>query len=98
MLIRIVKMTFLDEEVHSFLQLFDESKERIRHFEGCCHLELLRDFNAPNIFSTYSKWESEEALNCYRSSALFGEVWKATKAKFAEKPVAFSLRSFIQVD
>ena len=98
MLTRIVRMTFKTDEVQAFIDLFNETKSKIRHFEGCTHLELMQDYSQGHIFSTYSKWESEDALNCYRESALFGEVWKATKAKFAEKPVAFSLKGFIQVD
>lgn len=98
MLIRIVRMTFRPEEVDAFLQLFEETKERIRHFEGCSHLELLKDYNEDNIFSTYSKWENEECMNAYRHSELFKEVWKQTKAKFADKPIAFSSKEFIQVD
>lgn len=98
MLIRIVRMTFRPEEVDAFLQLFEQTKEKIRHFEGCSHLELMRDYNATNVFSTYSKWHSEEDLNNYRASALFAEVWKDTKSKFAEKPIAFSLKEFVKVD
>ena len=77
MLIRIVRMTFIPEQVDSFLELFDATKEKIRSFEGCQHLELLQDYNQSNVFITYSHWESEEHLNHYRFSPLFGEVWKA---------------------
>ena len=97
MLIRIVRMTFKPEEVDNFLQLFEESKDRIRHFEGCHHLELLKDYSTENILTTYSHWESEEALNHYRYSDLFKEVWANTKSKFADKPIAFSLKKFIEV-
>jgi len=97
MLIRVVRMTFQKDKVEDFLKLFDATKQRIRHFEGCQHLDLLQDYNQSNIFSTYSIWENEEALNKYRDSALFGEVWKSTKALFADKPVAFSSRKFIEV-
>lgn len=98
MLIRVVRMTFRPEEVDDFLLLFDETKERIRHFDGCTHLELLRDYNDPCIYNTYSKWEDEAALNKYRNSPLFAEVWKKTKAKFSDKPLAFSLKEHINVD
>lgn len=98
MLIRVVRMTFRPEERNNFLELFDQKKEKIRHFEGCSHLELLEDYNDPNVFSTYSYWQDEVALNAYRHSELFAEVWANTKSKFAAKPVAFSLKKFIQVD
>ncbi|MBO6662071.1 MULTISPECIES: antibiotic biosynthesis monooxygenase family protein [Roseivirga] len=97
MLVRIVRMTFKPEEVDAFLELFHATKDKIRNFEGCQHLELMQDFNHDNIFVTYSYWESEEHLNQYRFSPLFGEVWKATKAKFADKPVAFSSKKVVEV-
>ena len=97
MLVRIVRMTFKPEEVDAFLDLFHSTKDKIRNFEGCQHLELMQDYNQPNIFITYSYWESEAHLNQYRFSPLFGEVWKATKAKFADKPLAFSSKKVIEV-
>ncbi|MEA5402030.1 antibiotic biosynthesis monooxygenase family protein [Arcicella sp. DC2W] len=90
MLIRIVRMTFHEEKVENFLAIFNASKHKIRHFEGCQHLELLQDKNFPNIFSTYSYWESENHLNNYRDSELFKNVWTSTKVLFVEKPIAFS--------
>ena len=98
MLIRIVRMTFKEEEVDNFLLMFNDKKSFIRHFPGCIHLELQRDFNDPCVFATYSLWNSEEDLNNYRNSELFAQVWAETKAKFADKPVAFSLKKHIQVD
>jgi len=98
MLIRIVRMTFRPEEVEAFLKLFNDSKEQIRHFPGCHHLTLMKDYNQHNIFSTYSIWDDEEALNEYRHSELFASVWKATKSKFADKPIAFSNLEHIKVE
>ena len=94
MLIRIVRMTFKPEERENFLMLFEEVKGKIRHFPGCTHLELLEDYNDPNIFSTYSYWEDEADLNAYRHSGLFAEVWANTKSKFAAKPIAFSQKKY----
>ncbi|MEM7107299.1 MAG: putative quinol monooxygenase [Bacteroidota bacterium] len=96
-LIRIVRMTFRKDEVDNFLSVFEESKEKIKGFEGCLHLELHRDFNEKNIFSTYSIWESQEALDRYRTSKLFKEVWTKTKPLFKEKPIAFSNKSILKV-
>ena len=98
MLIRIVRMTFRPEERTAFLQLFDRNKKKIRHFPGCTHLELLEDFNDKNVLTTYSYWKSEADLNNYRQSELFAGVWQNTKTKFAAKPIAFSLKKYIQVD
>ncbi|MTI38222.1 putative quinol monooxygenase [Fulvivirga lutimaris] len=97
MLIRIVRMTFQEDKVEDFLKVFEESKEKIRHFPGCSHLELLKDYNHDNIFSTYSYWEDDEALNNYRFSELFKGVWSKTKPLFKEKPVAFSSKKYIEV-
>ncbi len=90
MLIRIVKMTFQMDKIDDFVQIFDKNKEAIRNQTGCLHLELWQDKDQPNIFSTYSLWENEECLNQYRQSETFGKVWPATKALFAEKPLASS--------
>lgn len=93
MIIRIVKMTFDPARVSEFVKVFDASKERIRNFEGCSHLKLLNDINSPNIFFTYSHWESEDHLNAYRDSELFKTTWAQTKVLFAEKPEAWSVEA-----
>ena len=59
---RLVKMTFRKEEVETFQKIFSENKKFIAAFEGCLHLELQRDVNAPNIFFTISKWRSAGPL------------------------------------
>ncbi|WP_340066535.1 putative quinol monooxygenase [Ascidiimonas aurantiaca] len=91
MFIRIVKMTFEPEKIADFLANFEMHKNAIRHFEGCHFLELYRGRDIENIFFTYSFWEDEEALEAYRASALFREVWSATKQWFSEKPEAWSV-------
>ncbi len=91
MIIRIVKMTFKPEKVNEFLTIFDESKQLIRAMPGCTHLELLNDLKEPNIFFTYSYWNSENELNNYRNSDLFLTVWKKTKALFIAKAEAWSV-------
>ncbi|MFT2008012.1 antibiotic biosynthesis monooxygenase family protein [Pontibacter sp. 13R65] len=95
MLIRIVRMAFREEETAVFLEIFRESKDKIQAFEGCQRLELLQDLHQPNVYSTYSLWESEAHLNAYRQSELFGSVWKKTKALFSEKAQAWSHRQVV---
>lgn len=90
MIHRIVIMTFKPEMVETFMEVFDASKFHIRNFPGCCGLKLLKTTNKTGQLSTFSLWESEEALNNYRNSALFIETWAKTKILFSEKPVAFS--------
>ncbi|GAK89146.1 hypothetical protein JCM19298_2317 [Nonlabens ulvanivorans] len=91
MIVRIVRMHFRPDAVAAFEKLFDTQKEQIRNQDGCSLLELYQDKEDPCSFYTYSYWENEEALNNYRHSALFSEVWPATKALFDEKPSANSL-------
>ncbi len=92
MIIRIVKMGFKPEEIDAFLDNFKLVKDKIRNYEGCSHLKLVRDTHYTNQFFTYSHWESEAHLNNYRNSTLFREVWANTKNKFSQKPEAWSAK------
>lgn len=91
MLIRIVKMTFRPEKVEDFLKVFTESKQAIRNFEGCKHLQLLQSKENTNVLFTYSFWEDEFCLNAYRKSELFNKTWAKTKILFSAKPEAWSV-------
>lgn len=84
-------MTFLPDKVNEFLKIFEESKQKIRSFEGCSYLELLNDLNSSNIFFTYSHWDNEEHLNAYRNSELFNSVWVKTTMLFSAKAEAWSM-------
>jgi quinol monooxygenase YgiN len=98
MLIRIVRMTFQESKTADFLAIFDQSKQKIRTFPGCRHLELLRDLDQPAVYVTYSHWESPEALEQYRRSALFKTTWAATKLLFADRATAFSVERIEEVN
>ena len=91
MIIRIVKMNFKPENISAFQEIFNESKHLIRAMPGCSHLELLNDINAPEIFFTYSFWDSESDLTNYRNSSLFSTVWSKTKILFSSKAEAWSV-------
>jgi len=97
MLIRVVRMTFEEDKVSDFLEIFNESKQHIRAFSGCNHLELMQDYHKENVYITYSYWENDEALDAYRQSELFESVWKDTRALFAASPVAFSMKKVMEV-
>jgi quinol monooxygenase YgiN len=97
MIQRIVKMTFHEESVASFLAIFEESYQKIRAFKGCYYLELLQDQEQSNIFFTYSYWENAAALESYRQSTLFRTTWAKTKILFAAKPEAWSLQSITKL-
>lgn len=91
MITRIVKMTFIPEKVDDFLKVFHESSSFIRSYPGCIQMQLLNDIHQPNVYYTYSHWESEEHLNHYRNSTLFREIWSKTKINFSAKAEATSL-------
>jgi heme-degrading monooxygenase HmoA len=91
-------MTFKPEAVEDFLKIFKNSEDKIRKMPGCCHLELWKDIDHPNIFTTFSKWDSAEDLNNYRNSQVFVEVWPKTKLLFLEKPNAFSSEEVDKMD
>jgi autoinducer 2-degrading protein len=93
MLIRIVRMSFKSDKVSDFKLLFEEVEPKIQNFPGCLHVELCNDPEDENVFSTFSKWEDEEALEDYRSSVLFAQTWKRTKVFFDKKAQAYSLIS-----
>jgi quinol monooxygenase YgiN len=93
MIIRIVRMTFRPEAVPEFLRLFRATEDRIRQQPGCRHMELWQDAEQPHVFGTHSHWDSAADLDAYRRSALFGEVWPATKRLFAAPPLAYSVHT-----
>ena len=91
MIIRIVRMEFQQVHVDDFLAHFSTIKSLIRSFPGVRHVELHRDADHPNVFYTYSKWDSVNDLEIYRQSDLFKGAWSQAKKWFAAKPRAYSL-------
>ena len=67
--------------VEEFLEIFGKHQSSIRRFPGCTHLELLRDVDDPDCFTTLSYWDSAKLLNDYRMSPLFNEVWGQVKSE-----------------
>lgn len=96
MIKRIVKLSFQEEKIGAFLALFEETKDSIRSFPGCAHLELWNDLDEANVFFTYSYWESTDALEAYRHSALFKATWAKTKVLFNGRPRAWSVTEVSQ--
>jgi quinol monooxygenase YgiN len=94
---RVVRMHFTAQGLNTFLEIFEENKSAIRNFPGCTHLELLKDVNDPNFYTTLSHWADAECLENYRRSELFKNVWSRVKPLFAKQPQAFSLMKFIQL-
>lgn len=93
MITRIVKMTFIHQNIDSFKEIFYESQKLITAFDGCIRLELMKDVSNECIFFTISYWQSEEKFNSYRDSYLFKNTWSKVKPLFSEKAMAWSLSS-----
>ena len=91
MFVRIVKLSLEPSKIQVFLANFDAHKEQIRMFKGCLFLELYRDKDTPNIFFTYSYWNTPIDLENYRNSDLFRGIWSKTKPMFNGKPEAWSV-------
>ena len=98
MLVRIVKLSIEDQFIEAFLNNFENSKQKIRGFEGCQFLELYQEQHTKNVFFTYSYWDDEAALNTYRNSDLFKGIWAKTKPMFNAKPEAWSVNKLHSLD
>ena len=90
MLLRTVRMTFAPAHLDTFLTLFREARPRIAAAPGCRRLELWQDARYPNVLTTFSTWDDEEALNAYRRSDLFMTTWAKTSPLFATSAQARS--------
>lgn len=97
MFVRIVKLSFHQENIPAFLENFEEMKEKIRNAPGNRLLELYQDRNNPDVFFTYSYWETEEDLENYRHSELFDGIWSFTKKLFNAKPEAWSVDKLVSL-
>jgi len=98
MYIRIVRMHFTEAGIDEFVSIFNASKEKIRNFPGCTHLQLLKDPDDPLCYTTLSHWNTLDDLENYRKSALFGSVWGRVKTLFSERTQAFTLERFIEIE
>ncbi len=88
---RIVRMHFYPELTGKFEEIFNTSKDKIRSSKGCLGLELYTDHNNPEVYYTWSTWETEDDLEQYRQSELFKSTWEKTKTLFSEKAIAWTL-------
>lgn len=88
-------MHFTEAGVGEFLEIFRNNMAGIRDFEGCNHLELMKDIDDPLTYTTLSYWKDAESLEKYRKSELFGGVWGSVKTLFSERSQAFTLEKYI---
>jgi quinol monooxygenase YgiN len=82
---RLVRMSFKTDRISDFMEVFEDSKEKIRNFPGCLALNLIVDFEDSSIIYTSSIWRAIEDLENYRNSELFIQTWRKTKIHFKEK-------------
>ena len=90
-------MTFRDDQVEQFIELFQSRYDQIRAFDGCSYLELIQDIDRNNIFFTVSYWDSADSLELYRKSGLFRDTWSRTKQLFAGRAEAWSTQSLFEL-
>ena len=98
MIKRLVKLTFHENNIEDFKEIFENSKHKIRAMKGCQHVELLQDKAHPHIFFTLSIWDTEGSLEAYRQSELFKTTWAKTKILFSDKPVAWTTEVVLTLD
>jgi quinol monooxygenase YgiN len=91
MIKRFVKMQFQPQRTDEFIKVFTDNWQHIKAFEGCSHVELLRDTSDPCTFFTFSIWRSDADIENYRNSDLFKRVWGTVKPMFSDRPQAWSV-------
>lgn len=91
MLVRIVKLTFKQDCIADFLQIYEGHREDIKSFDGFSSIELFKEKSHPQVLFTHSIWVDEAALENYRASAYFRDIWLRTKILFSAKAEAWSL-------
>ena len=82
MIVRVVRLRLRPSKVQDFENVFKENQRAIEAQPGCHGVELLRDAENEYVRGTLSRWESQDHLDAYRRSVLFGQVWPLTKTFF----------------
>ncbi len=99
MITRIVLLPLQVERQKEFELLFNQIRPIILSFEGCISLELLEEkassVSIANRF-TYSKWQSEDALQKYLESDFFLVSWPLIKNCLHSKAQAWTLHGDIK--
>ncbi|MFK8038365.1 MAG: putative quinol monooxygenase [Crocinitomicaceae bacterium] len=88
---RIVKMTFKPEHSAEFEAYFLTIKSKVAGQPGCNGVKLLKEKGETGVFFTYSQWDSEDDLNNYRRTEIFGQIWPTVKNWFAKKAEAWTV-------
>jgi quinol monooxygenase YgiN len=93
MINRIVKITFTKDKSEDFNVFYTSITNKIRNFNGCRSVTVLRDIHNPEIFFSYCIWDNEEKLNEYRDSDFFRETRSKIKPCFSAKAEAWTTKS-----
>jgi len=94
-MVRIVKLTFKEEKISEFMDLFQAVEPVIRSYRGCQSLRLLRDTEKNNVMFTFSEWQNEKDLEDYRASDTFQLVWQTIRPWFLQHAEAWSTVPYI---
>ena len=90
MIVRLVRLKFKPEHIEEFLAFYEQSRETIRHQQGCLTLSMLRETNDEAAFCTWSTWRSGRDLQQYRRSEFFRDFWPRVRAMLREPAEAVS--------
>lgn len=93
---RWVEIPVYAESLETARALLLRQAPRTRAFPGCLALTLYEG-EGPTLYS-FSVWESAEALEAYRRSALFRDFWESLRPHFRGKPDAVSVRQLAAFD
>jgi len=88
---RIVKLTFKPEHISDFETFYATIRDKVASQPGCNGVTFLKEQNNTGVFFTYSNWNSEEDLNTYRNTPVFGQIWPTIKVWFGAKAEAWTL-------
>ena len=91
MITRIVRMQLHQGKARDFMTVFKNVNNQIKQSKGCISVELYNDSADFDTVITLSRWESADALEAYRASALFISTWKTVKPFFRAPALAFSM-------
>ncbi len=92
MIVRIVHMFFRPHALEQLMPLIHRQLRNVMSHPGCLAVKLFRDTSDPDHLCTFSIWEDQEALDDYRQSDHFIEVWSTLKSHFAKPPQAYSFK------
>ncbi len=96
MITRIVKLTFQEDKVDTFVKFFEKNERKILDQEGCISLQLKKDADHANILFTLSQWDSEDDLSNYKDSDYFKMIWPQVKEWFKEPAETHTLKSLYE--